>query len=63
MRAHQFLLFISIVLIGCHPKDTPIPTDLFTIVSSEQTNITFSNVILEGVDMNSMEYEYFYNEV
>ena len=61
MNIIKSLFFIGIVLVSCNSKDTNVPTDLFTLLPPEKTNITFNNVITEGVDMNSMEYEYFYN--
>ncbi len=62
MNINKSLFFLAIVFIGCTSKHTDVPTDLFTLLTPEKTNITFSNVITEGIEMNSMEYEYFYNE-
>lgn len=61
MNINKSLFFIAIVFIGCTSNNSDRPTDLFTLLPEEKTNITFSNVITEGVEMNSMEYEYFYN--
>ncbi len=62
MNNCKFLFFIVvIILMGCSSKDSETPSNLFTLLTPEKTNINFSNVITEGVEMNSMEYEYFYN--
>ena len=34
---------------------------LFTLLSSQQTNITFNNILTEGLNTNILMYEYFYN--
>jgi enediyne biosynthesis protein E4 len=34
---------------------------LFTLLSPQQTHVTFSNTLTEGLNTNVMMYEYFYN--
>ncbi|GAA4407591.1 VCBS repeat-containing protein [Nibrella viscosa] len=55
---------------GCQPKDTSAagqaPADapgnaLFTLLSPDETGITFSNNLTEGLNTNVLMYEYFYN--
>jgi hypothetical protein len=38
------------------PRET-----LFTLLSSQQTNIDFKNTLVEGLNTNILMYEYFYN--
>ncbi|TVZ16381.1 VCBS repeat protein [Maribacter sp. MAR_2009_72] len=73
MTKKQFtLLSICIVLlIGCNERpeknpvdvaDTPIKKSrLFTLLTPEQTNITFENTLNEGLNANVLVYEYLYN--
>ena len=61
MSIKKNILFILIIIISCKNKESEIPEHLFTLLTPAKTNITFNNVITEGVEMNSMEYEYFYN--
>ncbi|MDY8137963.1 VCBS repeat-containing protein [Aquimarina sp. 2201CG5-10] len=61
MSIKNFLFFALIVVIGCKSRDLEKPVDLFTLLTPEETNVTFSNILTEGVELNSMEYEYFYN--
>ncbi len=62
MKIKKFLFFILAVgIMGCESNDSSKPSDLFTLLSPEKTNVTFQNTITEGVEMNSIEYEYFYN--
>ena len=43
-------------------KDKPVEKDsLFTLLQPEQTGITFSNKLEEGLNTNVLMYEYFYN--
>lgn len=37
------------------------PRQLFTLLSPEQTQITFQNLLTEGLNTNILMYEYFYN--
>ncbi len=43
------------------PIDKNIPNSLFTIVSSNISNINFKNELKESTTMNGLLYEYFYN--
>ena len=40
------------------PSDSP---PLFTLLSSDQTQVDFTNALTEGLNTNVMAYEYFYN--
>src|SRR5579872_6690896 len=63
------LLFgAGIFLIGCGPAKERVEekahadsNELFALVPSEQTHITFSNQLTEGLNTNVLLYEYFYN--
>ncbi|HMG89490.1 MAG TPA: VCBS repeat-containing protein, partial [Chryseolinea sp.] len=48
---------------GSHEPTTPAPPrkTLFTLLSSQQTNIDFKNTLVEGLNTNILMYEYFYN--
>src|ERR1700710_975492 len=37
------------------------PDSLFALLPPEQTNIQFNNTLQEGLNMNVLMYEYFYN--
>lgn len=41
--------------------DTPTSPALFTLLSPDQTGVTFSNNLVEGLNTNVLMYEYFYN--
>jgi hypothetical protein len=41
--------------------DTPTGPALFTLLSPDQTGVTFSNNLVEGLNTNVLMYEYFYN--
>lgn len=44
------------------PSDTStISPPLFTLLSPDQTQVTFANTLTEGLNTNVMAYEYFYN--
>lgn len=52
------------VLFGCkETNETKDPggKQLFTLLGSEQTNVTFQNELTEGLNTNILMYEYFYN--
>src|SRR6185295_20012569 len=53
-----FLFLGFIFFIRCAPNP---PGQLFTLLPSSQTNVTFSNDLLEDRDFNIIEYLYFYN--
>jgi hypothetical protein len=57
------LLFgAGIFLLGCGgTKTTDNATDLFALVPSEKTHVTFNNQLTEGLNTNVLLYEYFYN--
>lgn len=57
----------SFLFYGCNEKqknaETTVETGnhLFTLLSPEQTNISFQNTLTEGLNTNILMYEYFYN--
>lgn len=62
------IVLIAIVLASCRNTDSRNQDDLpenapamFTLLPPEQTNITFSNTLTEGLNTNVLLYEYFYN--
>ncbi len=62
MNINKLIIFVIVgISISCNSNKSELPTEMFTLLSPEKTNINFSNKITEGVEMNSMEYEYFYN--
>ena len=58
----KFLAFtLSLTLFfSCQPQEKKEPP-LFSLLSSEKTNITFSNTLSETVDFNILNYLYYYN--
>ena len=57
-------LFICIFFYACHSNKETNPNNtnpLFTLLTSEETGIHFSNDLEEGPNTNVMVYEYFYN--
>ncbi len=67
-------IFICVLLptsfVSCNKEvvsDSPLTSDsisaptLFTLLSSQQTNIDFKNTLQEGPNTNILMYEYFYN--
>src|SRR6478736_1162378 len=69
LLATIFILF-NIFIVGCNKETAPnlgIKSDtinaptLFTLLSSQQTNIDFKNTLQEGPNTNILMYEYFYN--
>src|SRR6476660_6241858 len=62
---HCCLLVLLYVLSGCNEKKdnnkkAPANT-LFVSLSPSQTNIDFQNTLTEGLNINILMYEYFYN--
>lgn len=60
------LLTIFYVLSGCNNNNESLKTEeesdhLFTLLTPEQTNISFQNTLTEGLNTNILMYEYFYN--
>lgn len=57
----QFILPL-LVLLGCQ-KESVKKDDLkqFTLLTPEETGITFENTLTEGLNTNILMYEYFYN--
>ena len=63
-----FLLLLC-ALTGCGSSDKPQPDKpdeptgppLFTLLSPDQTGVTFANNLTEGLNTNVLMYEYFYN--
>src|SRR6267154_2719163 len=53
-----FPLSVLFFFTQCSPAP---PKQLFTLLPSSQTNVTFSNDLLEDKDFNIIEYLYFYN--
>lgn len=63
-------LGLSILMLSCSEQDTSYQTDnpqisntppLFTLLTPEQTGVTFSNRIEENLNLNVLMYEYLYN--
>ena len=48
---------LSLVLVGCTNKNEK----LFTLVDKSQTGIDYRNMLVEGKELNVMNYSYFYN--
>lgn len=64
----NYLLFVLLYATGC--RDTtqhtetpaqPAPETLFRLLPPAATNISFSNMLTEGLNTNVLIYEYFYN--
>ena len=58
------LIFLGFLFQKCNPskeKHPEKPLKLFELLSASETNITFSNKIIEGLNTNVLMYEYFYN--
>jgi hypothetical protein len=60
------LLAVTLSLVACHsssnnPAGEDDSTHLFTLLTPEQTHISFSNQLTEGLNTNVLVYEYFYN--
>lgn len=70
-RLTLFALSLSLLtLLGCQKSadsstekqpDAPTGPALFTLLSPDQTGVTFSNNLVEGLNTNVLMYEYFYN--
>ena len=63
---HCFLFLSFILLAGCNSADQQKKTEpdgppLFTLLTPEQTGVTFANTLTEGLNTNVLMYEYFYN--
>jgi hypothetical protein len=69
-------IFFYFILPGCSPHSgggpgsdhgtraasgQPDTTELFTLLTAEQTHIDFNNQLTEGLNTNVLLYEYFYN--
>lgn len=65
-RLLLYCLPVTLLFLACNnssdnsqPKNTG--PHLFTLLSPEQTHVTFSNTLTEGPNTNVLLYEYFYN--
>src|SRR5687768_11347751 len=61
-----FYLYVSFFVVffssGCGDKNKVADgKNLFTLLTPEQTGVTFSNTLTEGLNTNILMYEYFYN--
>lgn len=64
-----FLILLLVALAGCQQSATKTETaparaaepPLFTLLSPDQTGVTFANNLTEGLNTNVLMYEYFYN--
>lgn len=55
-------LFTILIAPGCNEKkSTEEITPLFSLLTPDQTGVSFSNEITEGLNTNILMYEYFYN--
>ncbi len=55
----RLLIGIAITLAGCSRQERSEP--LFTLLSPEETGVSFVNTVVEQEGFNVLEYEYFYN--
>lgn len=58
------LVGITVFLMGCRNNagnNQKQSASLFTLLSSDKTHVTFSNLLTEGLNTNVLLYEYFYN--
>jgi enediyne biosynthesis protein E4 len=65
-RIFHFALFLFFYLLsGCNGQTDKTKDGtgkkLFTLLSAEETNISFQNTLIEGLNTNILMYEYFYN--
>ena len=61
-RTSLFTLFFAAVFVACSDKDNDShPSTLFTLLTTDETGIAFSNQLTEGLNTNILMYEYFYN--
>lgn len=69
VSAFSLLLFIAVVSTSCKDASNsdqktaqqPAGPPLFTLLSPDQTGVTFANNLTEGPNTNVLMYEYFYN--
>lgn len=62
---HLFFIVLTSAFL-CQSCQSPVNKDeesnpLFTLLSSDSTNIGFNNILTEGLNTNILMYEYFYN--
>lgn len=62
----SFIFTLGLIAIGCNTKNekktsTEETTPLFTLVASSQSNITFTNKVVNQKDFNIFKYRNFYN--
>lgn len=59
------LLVVPCLFYGCNGHDSSAKNEkenqLFTLLGTEETNISFQNTLTEGLNTNILMYEYFYN--
>ena len=63
LRFYLLILF-GLWLTGCGRSTEPAQPDgppLFTLLSPDQTGVSFANNLTEGLNTNVLMYEYFYN--
>ncbi len=63
---HASFFIIALILVGCNSNNTeqaptPEAPKLFSLVPSEQSNITFNNTVVNQNDFNIFKYRNFYN--
>ena len=67
MKTLTPFLITFLILTGCGSSETgekpaePTGPPLFTLLSPDQTGVTFANNLTEGLNTNVLMYEYFYN--
>ena len=67
MKTLTPFLITFLILTGCGSSETgekpaePIGPPLFTLLSPDQSGVTFANNLTEGLNTNVLMYEYFYN--
>ena len=61
-RVCWFLSIVLFALVACNGKrDSRDSPSLFTLLTTDETGIAFSNQLTEGLNTNILMYEYFYN--
>ncbi|WP_309609623.1 hypothetical protein, partial [Flavobacterium sp.] len=56
-----FLLFVTLIFIGCSNNENKNDERLFSMLDSSKTGINFINEVKNGAEMNIFKYRNFYN--
>ena len=60
----KLIFFLPLFVLSCSSQDQESASDsntLFKLLPAEESNVTISNNIIEGLNTNVLMYEYFYN--